>query len=81
MLASLFFMSGNGALPTVGTHPHDYYWRAGMELRPAPSRLRFDSMWTQSRRDILEPWMDFHEVPGRRTAPGCWRITCGRATN
>lgn len=63
MLASLFFMSGNGALPTVGTHPHDYYWRAGMELRPAPSRLRFDSMWTQSRRDILEPWMDFHEVP------------------
>ncbi|SHY23769.1 Uncharacterised protein [Mycobacteroides abscessus subsp. bolletii] len=63
MLASLFSMSGNDALSTVDTHPHDYYWRAGMELRPAPSRLRFDSMWTQSRRDILEPWMDFHEVP------------------
>ncbi len=45
------------------SHEYDYYWRPGMALRPAPPRLRYDSMWTQSRKDILEPWMDFHELP------------------
>lgn len=48
---------------TAEHHPYDYYWRPGMDLRPPPPRLRYDSMWTRSRKDILEPWLDFHEVP------------------
>ncbi|WP_435590061.1 oxygenase MpaB family protein [Mycobacteroides immunogenum] len=63
-------MTENDVLPTESasyTHPYDYYWRPGIDLRPAPPRLRYDAMWTKSRQDILEPWMDFHEVP-RETA-------------
>ncbi|WP_197378254.1 oxygenase MpaB family protein [Mycolicibacterium mengxianglii] len=44
-------------------HPYDYYWRPGRRLRAAPPRLRFDPIWTPSRRDTLSPWIDFHEVP------------------
>ncbi len=44
-------------------HRYDYYWRPGMPLRPAPPRLRFEPIWTQSRRDTLTPWMDFRDVP------------------
>src|SRR3569623_315541 len=44
-------------------HPYDYYWRPGMPLREAPARLRFDPIWTQSRRDTLSAWIDFREVP------------------
>jgi hypothetical protein len=48
-------------------HPYDYYWRPGMAMRPAPPRLRFDPMWTHTRRQMLAPWMEFSEVP-RATA-------------
>ncbi|WP_231614228.1 oxygenase MpaB family protein [Mycobacterium nebraskense] len=34
-----------------------------MPLRPAPPRLRFEPIWTRSRRETLDPWMDFHDVP------------------
>lgn len=34
-----------------------------MPLRPAPERLHFEPIWTQSRRDTLTAWMDFQDVP------------------
>jgi ER-bound oxygenase mpaB/B'/Rubber oxygenase, catalytic domain len=47
----------------AGSHPYDYYWRPGVPLRPAPPRLRFEPMWTPTRKRLAGPWMDFHEVP------------------
>lgn len=38
-----------------------------MPLRPAPPRLRFDSIWTHTRERMVSPWMEFQEVP-RATA-------------
>ncbi|BBZ55448.1 hypothetical protein MPHO_24400 [Mycolicibacterium phocaicum] len=51
----------------AGSHPYDYYWRPGAALRPAPPRLRFEPMWTYTRRQLFTPWMEFREVP-RSTA-------------
>lgn len=34
-----------------------------MALRPAPPRLRFEPIWTHTRRHLLTPWMDFKDVP------------------
>lgn len=36
-------------------------------MRSAPPRVRFDPMWTHSRRRMVTPWMQFSEVP-RATA-------------
>lgn len=47
----------------AATHRYDYYWRPGMPLRSAPPRLRFEPMWTHTRKLLSESWMDFREVP------------------
>ncbi|MGB8403636.1 MAG: oxygenase MpaB family protein [Mycobacterium sp.] len=47
----------------AGGHPYDYYWRPGMALRPAPTRLRFEPIWTRTRRQQLSPWLEFSDVP------------------
>ncbi|MUL47306.1 DUF2236 domain-containing protein [Mycobacterium sp. CBMA293] len=54
--------SGSSGAPADG-QAYDYYWRPGTALRPAPPRLRFEPMWTHTRRQLFEPWLDFEDVP------------------
>ncbi|MBF6132348.1 DUF2236 domain-containing protein [Nocardia otitidiscaviarum] len=44
-------------------HPHDYYWRPGMPLRPAPPRAISSSLWLEPRRKMLSPWIDVRREP------------------
>ncbi|MET8948271.1 oxygenase MpaB family protein [Streptomyces sp. NPDC004542] len=51
----------------VGTdgakHPYDYYYRPGMELRPAPPRARYSPEWLHMRRHLFSPWITVRETP------------------
>jgi hypothetical protein len=49
---------------TAVKHANDYFWRPGMPLRPAPPRIRFEDIWTHTRREAIAPWVcDWQEVP------------------
>src|SRR4051794_15986654 len=52
-----------GGVGRASAAANDYYGRPGMALRSAPPRLRFDPMWTHTRRQMLAPWMEFSEEP------------------
>ncbi|WP_052424940.1 oxygenase MpaB family protein [Streptomyces fulvoviolaceus] len=44
-------------------HPYDYYYRPGMELRPAPPRAGNSPEWLHMRRRLFSPWIKVREVP------------------
>jgi ER-bound oxygenase mpaB/B'/Rubber oxygenase, catalytic domain len=44
-------------------HPHDYYFRPGMPLRPAPPRAVVSSLWDTPRQDTIVLGRRFHPVP------------------
>ncbi|MDX2937735.1 oxygenase MpaB family protein [Streptomyces ipomoeae] len=60
------------------THPYDYYYRPGMELRPAPPRAEISPEWLEMRRRLFSPWIKVREVPEetpltRRVADHLWQ--------
>lgn len=57
-----FSVQESDAAP-VARHPYDYYWRRGMPLRPAPTRLRFEPIWTPTRRNLIAPWRAVEDEP------------------
>lgn len=46
-------------------HPYDYYYRDGMDLRPAPPRAgdRAGADWWEMRRRLFSRWMEVKPVP------------------
>ena len=44
-------------------HPFDFHHRPGMELRPAPPRIRPSAEWTELRRRLLSSWIDVQSMP------------------
>ncbi|MFB7723381.1 oxygenase MpaB family protein [Nocardia sp. NPDC056100] len=45
------------------THPYDYYYRAGMPLRPPPRRAVASDLWYEPRKAMLSPWMPVFREP------------------
>lgn len=63
-----------GASPGSPTgHRFDYYYRAGMPLRPAPPRATVSELWRTPRQRNFSPWMAWSEVPADN------RLTCLQA--
>ncbi|MVZ99757.1 DUF2236 domain-containing protein [Actinomadura sp. LD22] len=52
------------AQPGAARHPHDYYYRAGMELRPAPETAAVSPLWlTRPHIEQFSPWITVRPVP------------------
>ncbi|MGG7100007.1 oxygenase MpaB family protein [Rhodococcus sp. 24CO] len=44
-------------------HPYDYYYRPGMDLRPAPARVASSPDWFELRKRVLGAWRDVAPQP------------------
>ncbi|MGW4479426.1 oxygenase MpaB family protein [Rhodococcus triatomae] len=44
-------------------HPYDYFYKRGMDLRPAPERIASSPDWFELRRRVLGSWREVQPVP------------------
>ncbi|GAA2124542.1 oxygenase MpaB family protein [Actinomadura napierensis] len=58
--------SPSAAQPDAARHPHDYYYREGMELRPAPETATVSLLWlTRPHVEQFSHWIPVRPVPVR----------------
>lgn len=55
--------TSDGQMPVEGTHPFDYYYRPGMELRPLPPRVGLAPAWVPLRRLLFSSFMTVEDKP------------------
>ncbi|WP_205718584.1 oxygenase MpaB family protein [Actinomadura sp. WMMA1423] len=56
--------SGTAARPAADRHPHDYYYREGMPLRPPPETAAVSPLWlTRPHIEQFSPWIPVRAAP------------------